>query len=578
MEIKEYSKVCSKDLLKEIYKLTKNKKIASLYQKYDANLNLDTHVDFSWSLISAALLFSENLWNNESVYKSISNESLLNIIDELNGSKLNIRGDQEIKANCLLDENNIVANPFSLKLIETILKDDLGTKVAPKELDVDSDEIEVCDRAYHEYYNSVVCAEKFGCNESIIEDDDIDCKKLIVRVRHALAHSNYEIIDDNFIRLYHYNSNTKKLDLNIALNKDIIVTILDELNENFHNLGVDFIRRWQLYRNRYIGTSHTLVDDEKLLELIMSFNILDKKNSLDVIKSAKEEVGYNECQIDLKLNVLLECILQKIAPICSFGIIVNEFLYGNDNSEIDEKYYEKFGFYQYLNSELFTLSMTSNNEKQMKCDKLKLLIFALLNSSLLNNINLKDNDITTPIDFAKMHIDKEYVDEINTHIAGYTQNINNKITKLRKDINVTTRKISNLMAQYHEHYEVDTDYYKNILPQGINDTIKQKSLLIEELNYFEELLPVASYSVLSNHILTHIRNSLAHGYVRINHDMNLDNFMDSTIEFIDYDPFDKSKVTFRGVIKLEDLLEIITDKRFINTLMLENNLNLVRNK
>lgn len=565
MKIKEYSKVCSKDLLKEIYKLTNNKKITSLYQKYYANLNLNSHVDFSWSLISAALLFSENLWNNESVYKSISEESILNIIDELHGPALNQRGDVELNTNCLLDENNKVANPFSLKIIESILIDDLNVKATAGDLDI-------CDVAYQAYYNTLVCDDRFGCNDSIINEGEIDYKNLIIRVRHALAHSNYEIIDDNFVHLYHYDSNTKKFDLNIALNKEVIVTILDELNENFHKLGIDFIKNWELKRTEYIGCEETFISDEDLLEILLSFNILDKNSCLEVIKLAKAEAGYNECTIDLKFNVLIEYILQKIAPICSFGIIVNEFLYGNNNQEIDDKYYEKFGFYNYLNSEMFALSMTSNNEEQIKNDKLKLLIFALLNSSLLNNINLRDNDINTPIDFGKMSIDEEFIEEINTHVVGYTQNLNNKIAKMRKDINSIECKISRLMNQYHEHYEVDTEYYKNTLPGMINDTIKNKCLLINELNYYQELLPVACYSVLSNHILTHIRNSLAHGYVRINHDVNLDNFMDSTIEFIDYDPLDKSKVTFRGVIKLEDLLEIITDKRYINNYVEDKNI------
>ena len=62
--------------------VSKNKKLIELYYRCEENLKVNEHVDYTWSVISTALLLSENLWKNESVYKNISEDSVENIIDE----------------------------------------------------------------------------------------------------------------------------------------------------------------------------------------------------------------------------------------------------------------------------------------------------------------------------------------------------------------------------------------------------------------------------------------------------------------------------------------------------------------
>ena len=55
-------------------------------------------------------------------------------------------------------------------------------------------------------------------------------------VRNALAHSSYEVTDDNCIRLSHYNHETKKVDMNVLLSKDVVIPIIDIINEVYYNL------------------------------------------------------------------------------------------------------------------------------------------------------------------------------------------------------------------------------------------------------------------------------------------------------------------------------------------------------
>jgi len=119
MELNNYLKSCSKKLLKLMCDLTKDKNMISYYEQFDRDLNADLNVDHTWSLISTALLLSENLWQNESVYKDIPEESIENIIDELSEGPAVVKG-REIRNNCLLDKNNIAANSININEIQDV--------------------------------------------------------------------------------------------------------------------------------------------------------------------------------------------------------------------------------------------------------------------------------------------------------------------------------------------------------------------------------------------------------------------------------------------------------------------------
>ena len=69
---------------------------------------------------------------------------------------------------------------------------------------------------------------------------------------------------------------------------------------------------------------------------------------------------------------------------------------------------------------------------------------------------------------------------------------------------------------------------------------------------------------LSNFILRHLRNSLAHGCVSFPNDINLENVDDTIICFKDYDSNDRTILTFRGEIRLLDLLNVLTSETYLS--------------
>ena len=50
-------------------------------------------------------------------------------------------------------------------------------------------------------------------------------------------------------------------------------------------------------------------------------------------------------------------------------------------------------------------------------------------------------------------------------------------------------------------------------------------------------------------------------------DINYNNISNAELVFSDYDPADKTKLTFRGKIKLSDLFDILLSDQYINNIL-----------
>ena len=84
----------------------------------------------------------------------------------------------------------------------------------------------------------------------------------------------------------------------------------------------------------------------------------------------------------------------------------------------------------------------------------------------------------------------------------------------------------------------DEQYFKVDLPQEIEDLNAQKSNLLLEVTNLYQLLSNGHSVSLFNYVLTHIRNCLAHGYLKLKGDFENNNISEMLLEFNDYDPFD----------------------------------------
>ncbi len=76
-----------------------------------------------------------------------------------------------------------------------------------------------------------------GCNDYIMQNGMWDCKKIFHAVRNALAHSSYEVIDNEFVRIYGYNES--KMNCNFIIQKDIVIEFINKLFM-YNNFGSVF--------------------------------------------------------------------------------------------------------------------------------------------------------------------------------------------------------------------------------------------------------------------------------------------------------------------------------------------------
>lgn len=566
MELNSYLLSASKKLLKTICELSKDVKLVDYYEHYDSRLAVSDDVDYTWCLISTALLQSENLWKNESVYKSISDLTIDNITNKIKDGILVMKGDTNVSTNCLLDQNNNVVNPFDIEDIRVShLQNVKDVNEYNRLKNAKTEDLDLCDRAYKEFLTNILEGDTYGANAAILTDGVLDYRKLVVRVRHALAHSHYEVLDDKTIKLYHETSDNQ-YDFNVILTKEVVITILDELNETYHNKVTDFFKFWLKFQNRFIGVEETKLDDSVLLNTLKSLGILDEEKCEFVLKKVKEHPDYNDLAIVDKLHLIGEYILDVVKPVCSYGIIVNEFLYGNNNGIIDDEYYRKLDEYTYFNSEFFDVNMSSSKEEYQK-HKLELLTFAYLNTILLNFVNLFSGYFIASLDLSEMKISEDFNSDINEYYIGFVQERNSRLTKANKLLTKTNKLLTSKIKLLSEQGSRDEPYFQVDLPHEIENLSVQKSNLLIEVTILSEAISNGRSISLFNYVLTHIRNCLAHGYLKLIGDFESNNISEMLLEFNDYDPLDKEKLTFRGTIKLTDLLKVLTDEKFIKNVL-----------
>jgi len=568
MELNKYMLISSKVLLKKLCELSNDKKLLNYYTEYDKNISCSENVDYSWVLISTALLLSEHLWKKESVYKNIDDASIERIEDEISIGNNPIKGDMEFTNNCLLDSNNIVANAINIDEIQDVYRlDTIEMLRYKKNKSKNYDELDSIEQSRLDFLDDIFLNDVYGCNDSLLTDNRIDYRKFILRTRHALAHSNYEIIDDKFIRLYHYNKSEKKLDFNVVLTKKLVITILDELNEMFNERGKEIIEKWNDFTRVYKRHNFKELNEEEVLNEMLSYDILNLDECREVIKNAKMDKDYKKSDSIDRLDIIFESLLNKIRPLCSYGIIINEFIYGNNNGLMDEDYYVKFDYYDYFNSELFDINMDSNPDSYNK-HKFELYLLAFLNCALLNGVNLNNNNIIGTLDFSKMDFDL-YKVEHDMNKKELTDLLN-RFEKLEKQIVDLDAYISKRKKLLDDNKHINNDFYNNKLPLEIKHFLKVKGNYLVEQNQILSLLQDIDLQLndnkKTNFILTHLRNSLAHGYIKINDFSLSDNIYDIEMTFLDFEPDDKNKNTFEATVKFGDLLSILTSNVYVNNI------------
>lgn len=140
-------------------------------------------------------------------------------------------------------------------------------------------------------YANDVNRSNYGCNDYIFTDGNLDCKMLFHAIRNALAHSSYEVIDKDYIRIYGYNDK-KVMNCNFKIQKNMIIEFINKLS-NYNAFGNIFpicTLENPNYDNTSIETKEAL---KSYLESIVISDITDVKyHDLDTLKKLQMYAFY----------------------------------------------------------------------------------------------------------------------------------------------------------------------------------------------------------------------------------------------------------------------------------------------
>lgn len=575
-----YFYLCGLKLLRLINQQLKKDKLPEIGQIKYGKTTAD--VDHTWSLISTSLLMSEHLNDMDKLYASLEDSSLETIKDLLQRTSMVMPGESKVSECCLLDSQNKTASSFKefIPLPSSFVEEEHWDYSSDLPTFSPEEEIRFAElyRQGEERYKALMIDGLFGCNSSIIKDNVLDIKTLMLKVRNAIAHSNYEVIDNNYLRLYNVNNETKQLDFNVVLNKEIILTIIDELNELASEKYQTFLEDYFYGDNKLLHSTVDLSDDD-IISHLLSYEIFNEKDCRQFLRNAKNHPNFyqeNEWHDNFdKLMIIYHMMYNQIQPICDLGIIVNEHIYRKDNGEIAPEYYTKLGYYQYFNSDYYPTNSDFDDEDSYKKNEIKLFLLSFFNCCILNGFNMNENNLNTCLDFSTMIIDEDvmnvFIDKHLRHNQILTDDINRKLSTLQATIKDLSDKIEKGNKNLKLHGDIQNEYYLEKLPQRLKtfDELKKQALLeceafSQTLSEMESLGDSYNFNQnLSNFILRHLRNSLAHGYISFPNDINLENIEDTIICFKDYDSNDRTLLTFKGEIRLFDLLNILTSEKYI---------------
>lgn len=594
MKISDYAYLCSNKLLQMIYNVSGDRDLKTICDDYSKLFDYESNINIKWMLISTSLLMSEGLFKDDNVYDYISDKTIDYIEEKLFLFDSLFFFDTSNKP-CLLDENNNAAFAFRDFLFCRDFDNnnydylDNREEISEEYVKYLKEENEFLDNT-KELKSTYI--EK-GCNSSIISNGVIDIRKLVVRVRNALAHSNYEIVNEDNVRLYHYNRKEHRLDFNIILDTKTIINILDELNENAYVKYDDFNNLY--LSHSYIDYKLALkksVNDDDFINYILGFDIFDRNTALIIYnkaissklyKSINNDNKYIDSSLDInmdninKMSAIVEVMFDYIKPCCDFGTIINSIMYINKDGSINSnELYDKYDVYDYLKSDFYGINYVDSDDNVFKKNYFNLLIFSFLNCFLLTTHNEYENnniDYVT-FDFSNMSIDSNI---INNFLKKHISNNQNIVCDLNKSINdidklikkyndVIINKSNLLLTQYRDIKYFNEDLPKAIIDYDINiNKLKhRKKELVDLVNYVSfDLIKYNYEQSLSNFVFRSLRNSLAHGNVKIYN--NSESIANSIILFEDYNP-DNNELTFSGSIKFCDLLNIFTKFDNVNKL------------
>lgn len=440
--------------------------------------------------------------------------------------------------------------------------------------------------------------DEYDCNDSILSQGKPDPRKLIRMVRNAIAHSNYEVVSEDKIRVF--NEKKNRLDLNIMIGKKTLLYILKELHQ-YNQLDDVFptIQKPQITGIRF--TMKSLIDYLLQLDIykISKIEIKDfqgEENKYDaeidvVNKNAqvyKQMVGWPlytntvERAFDLCLRPILtpDCKLIK-SKLTEKDIeyILNEidqhdkenFFSLSKSTQVQiidmiiKKRYNRLSTYHNLVLDNIIINSRFNNES-LNIDshsyinyksQIELTIISLLNSIFLYSFNQNKSGLNvTNVYFPR------YVYET------YLYNRVNRLNKLSED-KVMYRDDYTAILKTIEHFDLPEEIINEPIKQIEklnNQAVKVKGQIgsVDQILY--GLYSEQAYDFVNTDLFNRIRDALAHGKVYVR---KLDIYDIGNAEIVIEDEY-QGIMEFKGVIRFKDILKAISQEEVLKSMLNDN--------
>lgn len=483
----------------------------------------------------------------------------------------------------------------------------------------------------------------YGSNDYILKDGKLDSKMLFHAIRNALAHSSYEVIDKNYIRIFGYN-NEGVMNCNFKIHRDMVIEFINKLSayNNFGNIfpictlekpnyannpiltkedlksylesiiisditnvkyqDLDALKKLQMYAQRFVKEENKEVNkniDYKFLEVLeydyerkihylkqeLQSPMTVKPEFVEFITKSRlkyfldyklEEYRLSEIQINKIVEkieqisdtfyghsatnqhaIITELIRNQINPSRNISMIIEDIIETSDKS----------------NGTIMDM-LNDTSIKYIDYDKvLKATIIAYLNNILLYSYNgtkvdlsdLNFSKLKCDIDFEKLISDKQK--RLND-LRRENSNICKTNRKKKKRISDITIRLKKITDEEERNMLIEE---KQILEDSLrqDDNSKQEENIKEMTDLINDLEDLNNRRLdspfISAYILEHLRNSLAHGNIFFSDTIDLNDIGDLQITFIDYYP-DTTDESFKATIKLEQLLTILNNDKFISSI------------
>ena len=583
MELEKRLKAC-----KEIFELILNEygldndltnKINKFIKKYN-----ETDNESLWPFISTAFLMSQEFITSEKSYKFLKDSTI--DIEEY------FIDDDGYKNMIFLDKfsNDIEKFKIYLSVIapEGLVLEDLfeNGKVNDKKCDYFIKHCSVSIEEFEDFFISnkfILNGKKitniktdfkdilkqlfsttYGYNSEFIKNDsEVDILKLIICIRNSLAHSNYEILDKDKIRLYSTEKN-----YNFEIDIKLLLVIIDEISEFHHEYAMWFIDNTDDLRYDRIN----YISNEKIVEIIKSFNIEDeiaKRLADEFINKHKNILNrrkFNEC-----IEQIMEFVINKYNSSSYYGLIINNYLYSNKGKNIDGELYRKAPLYNYLLDEDYD----SYDSKIYKTDRLKYYLLSLINAIYHSTFNTLETDNileqTLPIDLSYINLDKDTIKMFELDYKKLKKDNKKALEDKIKNIDIKIEEQKEKVNRYNYDLKHTLNIkYKEKIPnliKSVNNTLdileSEKEKLKSEMMILNNKKDFINYKVLK-----YIRHALSHGNIHFEGPFDFNDIGNNIIVFESYEtnPAKKSDKSFYGSCKVSDLLNSIIAKENIDKL------------